>query len=68
MGLGSFFKRSKDKQEEIVESHIDINTDDCCFSNHLYGVYFIHQHECVSLDELYLHWLEKLYGRITGPE
>ncbi len=29
MGLGSFFKRNKDKEEEIVESHIDINTDDC---------------------------------------
>lgn len=30
MGLGSFFKRNKDnKKEEIVESHIDINTDDC---------------------------------------
>lgn len=29
MGLGSFFKRNKDKKEEIVESHIDINNDDC---------------------------------------
>ena len=30
MGLGSFFKRNKDKkQEEAVESHIDINTVDC---------------------------------------
>ena len=29
MGLGSFFKRNKDKKEEIVESHIDINKDDC---------------------------------------
>ena len=29
MGLGSFFKRNNDKQEEIIESHIDINTDDC---------------------------------------
>ncbi len=30
MGLGSFFKRNKDnKKEEIVESHIDINIDDC---------------------------------------
>lgn len=30
MGLGSLFKRNKkDKQEEVVESHIDINTDDC---------------------------------------
>ena len=30
MGLGSFFKRNKDnKKEEIIESHIDINNDDC---------------------------------------
>lgn len=29
MGLGSFFKRNKDKSTEKVESHIDINTDDC---------------------------------------
>ena len=29
MSLGSFFKRNNDKQEEIIESHIDINTDDC---------------------------------------
>ena len=29
MGLGSFFKRNKDKKEESVESHIDINHDDC---------------------------------------
>ena len=29
MGLGSFFKRNKDKKEEVVESHIDIKTDDC---------------------------------------
>ena len=29
MGLGSFFKRGKkEKKEEVVESHIDIN-DDC---------------------------------------
>lgn len=27
MGLGSFFKRSKNEAEE--ESHIDINIDDC---------------------------------------
>ena len=30
MGLGSFFKRNKDnKKEEIIDSHIDINNDDC---------------------------------------
>ncbi|SDA46608.1 4Fe-4S dicluster domain-containing protein [Methanobrevibacter millerae] len=29
MGLGSLFKRKKDKKEEAVESHIDINTSDC---------------------------------------
>ena len=30
MGLGSLFKRNKDKKtEETAESHIDINTDDC---------------------------------------
>ena len=30
MGLGSLFKRTKkEKQEEVVESHIDINVDDC---------------------------------------
>lgn len=30
MGLGSFFKRNKkNKIEEVVESHIDINSDDC---------------------------------------
>jgi MinD superfamily P-loop ATPase len=30
MGLGSLFKRNKkEKKEEAVESHIDINTDDC---------------------------------------
>ena len=30
MGLGSLFKRKKkDNKEEIVESHIDINTEDC---------------------------------------
>lgn len=31
MGLGSLFKRGKkkDKAEEVVESHIIINTDDC---------------------------------------
>lgn len=30
MGLGSFFKRNKkNKAEEVVESHIDINSDDC---------------------------------------
>ncbi len=30
MGLGSLFKRKKkEKQEEVVESHIDINTGDC---------------------------------------
>ena len=29
MGLGSLFKRNKEKKEEVVESHIDINTDDC---------------------------------------
>ena len=27
MGLGSFFKR--EKKEEVVESHIDINRDNC---------------------------------------
>lgn len=30
MGLGSLFRRKKkDKQEEVVECHIDINADDC---------------------------------------
>lgn len=30
MGLGSLFKRNKkDKKEEAVESHIDINSQDC---------------------------------------
>ena len=30
MGLGSFFKRNKDKKEEkTADSHIDINTGDC---------------------------------------
>lgn len=29
MGLGSLFKRNKKKKEEVVESHIDINHDDC---------------------------------------
>ena len=30
MGLGSLFKRKKkDNKEEIVESHIDINTEYC---------------------------------------
>ena len=29
MGLGSLFKRNKEKKEEVIESHIDINTDDC---------------------------------------
>ncbi len=30
MGLGSLFKRKKkEKKEEVVESHIDINTEDC---------------------------------------
>ncbi len=30
MGLGSLFKRNKkEKQEEVVESHIDIDADDC---------------------------------------
>lgn len=30
MGLGSFFKRGKkEKKEEVVECHIDINTNDC---------------------------------------
>ena len=29
MGLGSLFKRKKDKKQEVVESHIDISTDDC---------------------------------------
>lgn len=31
MGLGSFFKRNKkeNKQEEEIESHIDINTVEC---------------------------------------
>lgn len=30
MGLGSLFKRKKkDKKEETIESHIDINNDDC---------------------------------------
>ena len=28
MGLGSFFKRDK-KEEKAVESHIDINIDEC---------------------------------------
>ena len=28
MSLGSFFKRNNDKQGDIMESHIDINTDD----------------------------------------
>ena len=30
MGLGSLFKRNKNKKEEIIEEcHIDINVDDC---------------------------------------
>lgn len=29
MGLGSLFKRNKNKKQEAVESHIDINVDDC---------------------------------------
>ena len=30
MGLGSLFKRKKkEKKEEVIESHIDINTEDC---------------------------------------
>lgn len=29
MGLRSLFKRNKDENEEIEESHIDINTDEC---------------------------------------
>lgn len=30
MGLGSLFKRNKDKKEDTVEEcHIDINTEDC---------------------------------------
>ena len=29
MGLGSFFKRGKKEKEEVLDSHIDINTDDC---------------------------------------
>ena len=30
MGLGSLFKRNKkEKKEEIVESHININSEDC---------------------------------------
>ena len=29
MGLGSLFKRNNEKKEEVIESHIDINTDDC---------------------------------------
>ncbi len=29
MVLGSFFKRNKNKKEETVESHIEINTADC---------------------------------------
>ena len=30
MGLGSLFKRGKkEKKEEVIESHIDINGDEC---------------------------------------
>lgn len=29
MGLGSFFKRNKDKKEEIVDSHIEVDNDNC---------------------------------------
>ncbi len=30
MGLGSLFKRNKkEKSQEIIESHIDINVDEC---------------------------------------
>lgn len=29
MGLGSFFKRSKKDKEEVGESHISINTEEC---------------------------------------
>lgn len=29
MGLGSLFKRNKKEKQEVAESHIDINTDDC---------------------------------------
>lgn len=29
MGLGSLFKRNKNKKEEVIESHIDINSSDC---------------------------------------
>ncbi len=29
MGLGSFFKRNKDKQEKEIASHIDIDNDSC---------------------------------------
>lgn len=29
MGLGSLFKRNKNKKEEVVDNHIDINAEDC---------------------------------------
>ena len=29
MGLGSLFKRNKKNKQENIESHIDINLDDC---------------------------------------
>ncbi len=29
MGLGSLFRRNKNKKEETVDCHIDINADDC---------------------------------------
>lgn len=57
MGLGSFFKRRKKeyKKEEIVESHIDINADECdgcekCIIACSNNVLMLHDEKCAVRD------------------